>query len=329
MNIRRKLVKRRLLLRSIAGGMALTISGLAVAADPFPSRPIKIVVPYAPGGASDMLGRAVAETMTRSFGQPAIVENKGGASGTTGSDVVSRSPADGYTLVMGTSASHSVNTVVFPKTYDPLTAFSPVALVTRVPNVIFVSPSFPAQNMQELVAYLKAHPQTPIGVGGPATSGRFAAELLMAKLNVTLTVVPYVSSAPVVAEVRAGQITLGITDTQTATAMIRSGDLRALAVTSRQRTHSLPDVPTVAETVSPGFEAVAWNALFAPPGTPPAVVAMLNAAVRKTFESAEARRRFEAAGQEIAVSTPDELRAFMREDIARWKGVAATNKLAF
>lgn len=301
----------------------------AFAAEPYPSKPIKIVVPYAPGGASDTLARAVAETMTQSLGQPAIVENRPGASGTTGSEQVARAAPDGYTLVMGTSASHSVNTVVFPKTYDPITAFTPVALVTRVPNVFFVSPTLPVHTMQELLAYLKANPGTPIATGGPATSGRFAAELLMAKLGVSLTVVPYLSSAPAVGDVRSGQVKIGVTDLLAPTAMIRNGDLRAIAITGLKRAPALPGVPTVAETVAPGFEAVAWNAMLAPPGTPADIVAKLNAAVRKTFESQATRQRFESSGQEISIGSPEELTQFMRDDIARWKSVAASNKLTF
>lgn len=305
------------------GGMAPSL------AQDFPNRPIKIVVPYAPGGAADSLARAVGETMSRTLGQAVAIENRTGASGTTGSDMVSRSAPDGYTLVMGTSASHSVNTVVFAKTYDPLTAFAPVALVTRVPNVLFVSRSLPIHTMQELVAYLKANPGTPIATGGPATSGRFAAELLKAKLGLSLTIVPYLSSAPAVADVRVGHVQIGVTDLLAPTPFIKSGDVRAIAVTGLQRAPALPQVPTVAETVSPGFDAVAWNGLFAPPGTPDAVVERLNAAVRKTFESPDARKKFESLGQEIAVSSPAELTQFIREDIARWKAVAATNKLTF
>jgi len=181
----------KLLLAGAAGLLASTAP-----AQEFPSRPVRIVVPYAPGGASDTLARAVSETITRTLGQPAPVENRPGASGTTGSEAVSRAAPDGHTIVMGTSASHSVNTVVFPRSYDPVTAFTPIALVTRVPNLIFVSRSLPVNTVQELVSYLKAHPGTPIAVGGPATSGRFAAELLQSRLGIQLTIVPYAGSTP-------------------------------------------------------------------------------------------------------------------------------------
>jgi len=320
---------RRAVLKS-----ALIVAGAPLAsqlawAQEFPNRTIRIVVPYAPGGASDVLSRAVAETMTKTLGQSAVVENRPGASGTTASEQVSRAAPDGHTLVMGTSASHSVNTVVFPKTYDPVTAFAPVALVTRVPNVIFVNPSLPVNTMAELVAYLKANPGAGIAVSGPATSGRFAAELLVAKLGLSVTIVPYGGSAPAVADVRAGHAKVGLTDLLAPTPFIRSGDVRAIAVTSMRRAPAMAQLPTVAETVSPGFDAVAWNALFAPPGTPQPILAKLNEVVRKTFEAPEMRARFEQLGQEVAIGSPAELTQFIQDDIARWKGVAASNKLTF
>lgn len=325
------MMQRRTLLRSTVAAAIGTGAGLrgAWAQADFPSRPVRIVVPYAPGGASDVLARAVAEHMTKMFAHPTVVENRAGASGTTASDQVSRAAPDGYTLVMGTSASHSVNTVVFPKTYDPLTAFAPVALVTRVPNVVFVAASSPVKTMQDLVALMKSDAGVAVAVSGPATSGRFAVELLKAKLGVQPTVVPYGGSAPAVADVRAGHTPVGVTDLLAPSQLIKSGDLRALAVTGLRRAPALPSVPTVAETVSPGFDAVAWNALFAPAGTPAAVVEKLNAAVRATLQSSELRQRLESQGQDIAVGSPSELAQFMRDDIARWKSVAETNKLTF
>ena len=320
---------RRAVLKSALLAAGAHLASQSAWAQEFPNRAIRIVVPYAPGGASDVLSRAVAETMTKTFGQSAIVENRPGASGTTASEQVSRAAPDGHTLVMGTSASHSVNTIVFPKTYDPVTAFAPVALVTRVPNVIFVNPSLPVHTMAELVAYLKANPGAGIAVSGPATSVRFAAELLVAKLGLSVTIVPYGGSAPAVADVRAGHAKVGLTDLLAPTPFIRSGDVRAIAVTSLRRAPAMTQLPTVAETVSPGFDAVAWNALFAPPGTPQPILAKLNEVVRKTFEAPEMRARFEQLGQEVAIGSPAELTQFIQDDIARWKGVAATNKLSF
>lgn len=308
---------------------ALPASITAARADEFPSRVIRIVVPYAPGGAADSLARAVGESMFQHMGQPVVIDNKPGASGTTGSLLVSRAAPDGYTLVMGTSASHSLNTVCLPGSYDPVIAFAPVALVTRVPNLLFVARSLPVQNIEELVAYLKAHLGTGIAVGGPATSGRFAAELLMAKLRLDITVVPYAGSTPATADVRAGHVPVGLTDLLSPLPFIRSGDLRPVALTGLSRTASLPGVPTVADTVSPRFDAVAWNALFAPPGTPDSIVRKLNESVRKTFVDAAVRQKFEGLGQEIAVSSPAELKKFIEEDVARWKAVAQTNKLSF
>lgn len=322
-------MKRRRLLQSALAMAAVPGSiGRAHAGD-FPSRVIRIVVPYAPGGAADSLARAVGESMFQHLGQPVVIDNKPGASGTTGSLMVSRAAPDGYTLVMGTSASHSLNTVCLPGSYDPVRAFTPVALVTRVPNLVFVSRSLPVQNIEELIAYLKAHPGTGIAVGGPATSGRFAAELLMAKMQVQLTVVPYAGSTPATADVRAGHVPVGLTDLLSPMPFIRSGDLRPIALTGLNRASALPAVSTIAETVSPRFDAVAWNALFAPPGAPEPIVRKINKSVRKAFEDAGVRQKFEGLGQEIAISSPAELKRFMEEDIARWKAVAQTNKISF
>ena len=318
--------------RVLVGAAGAALSGVlppVVRAQEFPSRQIRIVVPYAPGGAADVLSRMIAQDMTRMFGQTVVVENRPGASGTTGSEQVARSAADGYTLVMGTSASHSVNTVAIKDTYDPVTAFAPVALVTRAPNVIVAHPGFEARTIQDLVRYLKDKPGVAMATAGPATSGRFAAELLMSQLGVRITLVPYKSSAPAISDVVAGHTPLGITDALAPTAMIESGALRALAVTSAQRVPSLPNVPTIAETVSPGFEAVAWNALFAPPATPAPVIARLNAAVQQIMRQPDNRKRIEALGQEIAVGSPEDLTSFMKTDIAKWKTIAQKNKLEF
>jgi tripartite-type tricarboxylate transporter receptor subunit TctC len=320
--------RRQILLASAS--LAVSMAGPGVAqAQEFPSRSIRIVVPYAPGGAADFLARLIGQEMTRMFGQSVVIENRPGASGTTGSEMVARTPPDGYNLVMGTSASHSVNVIAFKDTYDPVTAFSPVALVTRAANVIVAHPSFGARTVNELITFLKANPGTPMATAGPATSGRFAAELLMAQLGVKITLVPYKSSAPAIADVMAGHTPLGITDALAPTAMIRSGSVRPVAVTSAKRVPSLPDVPTLAETVAPGFEAVAWNALFAPPGTPAPVRQKLNRAVVEIVNQSENRKRIEALGQEIAVGSPEDLTAFIKADIAKWKDIAQRNQLKF
>jgi tripartite-type tricarboxylate transporter receptor subunit TctC len=322
-------VFEKLLTVIFRGFILLTVCLSALHAQDFPNKTIKIIVPYAPGGASDILARIVAEDMSKSYGQSVVIENKAGASGTTGSEIVSRSPPDGYTLVMGTSASHSVNTIAFSKTYDPLTAFTSVALLTVAPNVIFVSPSLPIYSPADLVKYLKANPGTGIATSGPATSGRFAAELFMSKVGVDLTTVPYGGSAPAAADVRAGHAKIGITDLLAPTPFIKNGSLRAIAVTSLQRSSSLPDVPTVAESLSPGFDAVAWIALFAPPQTPASIVNKLNASVKKVLSIPEVKLRVDALGHDMALGSPADLHEYVRADIARWKEVAKNNKLNF
>ena len=320
-------------IRNIANALlaaaAVCVAAPAAAAGDYPSKPIRIVVPYAPGGGSDVLARIIGEGLPREWGQPVVIENKPGASGTTASEAVSRAAPDGYTLVMGTSASHSVNTVVFAETYDPLTAFAPVALVTLTPNVLFTSPALEVKSIDQLVQYMKDNKGSALAIGGPATSGRFAAELFQSELGVELTLVPYGGSTPAVTDVRAGHVKVGITDVLAPSPFIKNGDLRAIAVTSMERVKSMPDVPTLNETVAPGFDAVAWNAMFAPPGTPAAVIDKLNAGIRKVMSQPEVKQKVESMGQQLAVGSPEDLAKFMQQDIAKWKGVAQSNQLKF
>jgi len=238
-------------------------------------------------------------------------------------------PPDGYNIIWATSASHSVSVVALaPLPFDPVKDFSPVTLISEDPNVIVCTSDFPAaDSINAFLAYAKAHPGTPIGTSGPATSGRFAVELMRPKLGVELTVVPYKSTGPLLTDLAGKHIPLGIMGASTAVPFITDKSIRAIAMTSIKRSRVLPDIPTFDETVSKGFDAVAWSALFAPPATPAPIVQKLNAAMRQAAELPAIKKWFDESGLEVPMSSPEELTTFMKADIEKWVQVAKDNNL--
>jgi len=255
-------------------------------AERYPNRLIRIIVGYATGGNVDVPARLFAPELQRILGVPVIIENRPGASGVTAAEAVVHMPPDGYNIIWATSASHSVSVVALaPLPFDPVKDFAPITLISEDPNVIVCTSDFPAaDSIESFLAYAKAHPGTAIGTSGPATSGRFAVELMRPKLGVQLTVVPYKSTGPLLTDLAGKHIPLGIMGASTAVPFIKDKSIRAIAMTSIRRSRVLPDVPTFNETVSKGFDAVAWSALFAPPGTPAPIVDRLNAAMKEIAE---------------------------------------------
>ncbi len=314
----------------LRGGAALLATPALAQEAAFPNQPIRMIVGYAPGGNTDVPARLFCTELARILGQPVVVENRPGASGVPAAQVVQRARPDGHMLLWATSASHSVSVVAMaPLAYDPVKDFSPITLISLDPNVIVSGPAFPATTLPELLAYLKAHPGTPIGTSGPATSGRFAAELMRPKLGIELTPVPYRSTGPMLTDLASNQLPLGIMGASTAVPFLRDGRLRAYGVTSLARSRILPAVPSFHETVSPGFEAVAWSALYGPPGMPPAVVARINAAMREAAQVPGVRQWLADSGLLVPLGTPAELVTFMAADIAKWVEVARANNLRF
>ncbi|MDO8276564.1 MAG: tripartite tricarboxylate transporter substrate binding protein [Burkholderiaceae bacterium] len=304
----------------IAGGAALP----AGAQSAYPSKPIHWIVPYPPGGATDTQSRLLADRLSKALGQRVVVENKAGGAGAIGSQAVARAAPDGYTLVYGTSQSHSTNAVLVKSLgYDPVKDFKPVILVAKTPNVIAVHPSVPARNLDELLNLLKARPGTPYAVSGAGSSAHFAGALLAVSANVKTTVVPYKGGGQAVADMIGGVTSLGIADIMAVLPYSKSGQLRAIAVTSASRSPAAPDVPTVAESGVKGYEAVAWQGLFAPAGTPDAIVRRLNAEVARILQQADVRERLVGQGAELAAGSPEDFEAFVREDIRKWRDIAA------
>jgi tripartite-type tricarboxylate transporter receptor subunit TctC len=309
--------------RMAAGALLAAFALLAHAQAPFPSKPIRIVVPFPAGGTTDILARAVAQKLTDTLGQTVVVDNRPGAAGNIGAELVAKSPPDGYTLLMGTVGTHAINASLYAKMpYDHVKDFAPVILVAGVPNVLVVHPSVPANNVQELIAYIKANPgKVNFASSGSGTSIHLAGELFKTMAGLSMTHVPYKGSAPAVTDLIGGQVQLMFDNLPSALPQIKAGKLRALAVTSAQRASALPDVPTVAEAGLPGFDATSWFGLLAPAGTPKDVVAKLNAEVAKWLASTEAREKLAAQGAIAAGQSPEDFTRHIAAETAKWQKV--------
>nr|WP_257022459.1 tripartite tricarboxylate transporter substrate binding protein [Pigmentiphaga litoralis] len=293
----------------------------ALAQDAWPNRPINWVVPFAPGGSTDVVARTLGQEMSKSLGQPVIIENRPGAAGGVGAAYVARAKPDGYTLFGGTISTHAINASLYKNlSYDPVKDFAPVSLIAYVPNVLMVDAKLPIHSVQELIAYAKAQPgKLTFASSGAGTSTHLAGELFADTIQVPMTHVPYKGSPQALQDVVAGLVPFLFDQLTAGEAMIKAGRLRALAVTSPKRSALAPNVPTMAEAGLPNFEMVSWQALYAPQGTPPNVVQRLNAEVVKALQNPEVRQKMtQQLGMEVVGSTPAELQAFMAKEIPRW-----------
>ncbi|MFO1316482.1 MAG: tripartite tricarboxylate transporter substrate binding protein [Burkholderiales bacterium] len=314
----------RTALRAAAAVAVAALAALAHAQAPYPAKPIRIVVPFPAGGTTDILARAVAQKLTEATGQSAVVDNRPGAGGNIGAELVAKSAPDGYTLLMGTVGTHAINASLYPKMpYDHVRDFAPVILVAGVPNVLVVNPSVPANSVQELIAYMKANPgKVNFASSGAGTSIHLAGELFKTMTGVQMTHVPYKGSAPALADLVGGQVQIMFDNLPSALPQIKAGRLRALAVTSAQRSSALPDVPTVAESGIPGFEASSWFGLLAPAGTPKEVVAKLNGEVAKWLATPEAKEKLAAQGAIVAAGlAPDDFVRHIAAETTKWQKV--------
>lgn len=302
--------------------LALLFAPLIAFAQAYPTKPVKMIVPYAAGGTTDVLARIMADKLTQGLGQSVVIEYKPGAGGTIGAEAAAKSPSDGYTMVMGAPGSHSTATSLYAKLpYDPVKDFVPIVHVANVPNSIVVHPSLAVKSVPELIAYAKARPgELTYGSAGTGATTHLTGELFALLANVKLTHIPYKGSGQAMVDLLGGQIQMMFENLPGAATQIRSGKIRGLAVTSLRRSAAFPDLPAVSETL-PGFEVVAWFALFAPAGTPAAIVARLNAESNKALSLAEVREKIAAAGSDPIGGTSDELARFLANDIAKWTRV--------
>jgi tripartite-type tricarboxylate transporter receptor subunit TctC len=311
------------------GGAALAASPSLFAQGKYPQRSITLVVPTAPGGSTDFTARLVSDQLARALGQPVVVDNKPGASGNIGNQLVARAKADGYTLLVSYSGYHVGNPHLFKQAgWDPIRDFAPVAMMTRAPQVVAARPGLPANNLKELVAYAKANPgRLNYASSGNGSIQHIAGELFKQLTGTFITHIPYKGSGPAVQDLMGGQVDLFITTPAGVVSQIQAGRLKGLAVTSRQRLSSLPQVPTADESGIKGYELDSWFALYAPAGTPADVVQLLNAEVGKILASPEVRRKAEDSGTAIELMTPAQLGEFTKKELDYWGRVIKGAKI--
>jgi tripartite-type tricarboxylate transporter receptor subunit TctC len=312
-------LRRRMFLAGAAAGLALP----AAAQTRWPDRPIRLVVPYGAGTSTDIMTRLVAPHMAATLGQPIVVENRVGASGAVGSEVVAKSAPDGHTLLMGAVASHSVIVSLMPGLpYDPLRDFAHIALVTNAPNLLVVNPQVPARTLAEFLDWARRQPGgVPYASAGNGTSSHLAGELLKLRSGVALEHVPYRSGAQAVTDVISGQVPMLVYQVTAVLPHVREGRLRALATTSNRRLDWTPDVPTVEEAGVAEFDVAAWHGLFGPAGLPPQVVERIHAALRAALTDPVLRPRVMEQGLVPVAMPPAEFRRFLEADIAKWREV--------
>ena len=292
----------------------------------YPTKPIRLVVTYPPGGNTDLVGRAVAQKLSEAWGQQVVVDNRGGAGGVLGTLIAKQAPADGYTLLLGTSAGMVLNPLLMKKVpYDAFRDFAPVSLVIINPQVLVVHPALPASSVREFIALAKAKPgQLNFGSSGVGTPNHLGGEMLKAMAGIDIVHVPYKGGAASITDLIAGQVQLVFSSAPSVVPHIRTGRLKALAVGSAKRTPALPDVPTVAESGVPGYEYTTWYGIFAPTGTPVPIISKLNAEVVRVLADPQMTQRFQSQGGDPTSSTPAQLTAYMKEETSRWTRVIKT-----
>jgi tripartite-type tricarboxylate transporter receptor subunit TctC len=313
----------RVVLRTLCALCA--VGAVAASAQaPYPNHPVRIVVPFPAGGTTDILAREVAQRLTQTTGQAFVVDNRPGAGGNIGAEMVAKAAPDGYTMLMGTVGTHAINPSLYAKMpYDHVKDFVPVILVAGVPNVLEIDPELPVNSVQELIAYAKANPgKLNFASSGSGTSIHLSGELFKSMTGVQMTHVPYKGSSPALADLAGGQVQLMFDNLPSSLALIKAGKLKPLAVTSLTRSSALPNVPTVAESGLPGFEASSWFGLLAPAGTPKDVVAKINGEVAKWLATPEAKEKLAAQGA-IAASglTPEDFARHIGTETTKWQKV--------
>ena len=307
----------------LAVAAAIAIASQTAQSQTYPAKPIRIIVPSPTGDGSDLMARAIGDKLGAAWNTPVVVDNRTGAGGRVGAEAAAKSPADGYTLIMGNAGSHGINAALYADLpYDIERDFAPITQVMRSPNVLVVTPTLPAGNVRELIALFKASPgKYSYGSGGNGSSAHLSAELFKSMAGVDVVHVPYKGASPALTDVIAGRVVMFIGNLPPAMPHIKSGNVKALAVTTAQRSPLVPDIPTLAESGLPGFETVAWFGLFAPAGTPKAIVDKLQAEVARIVREPEIRERIVALGGEPVGNKPEEFAAIVKGDVAKWKKV--------
>lgn len=305
---------------------AAPLAALAQAQD-YPNRPIKVVVPFPPGGTADIMARVVGQKMAETWGQQVVIDNRSGAGGNIAAEQVARSAPDGYTLFLCTVGTHAIHQTLYRKLpFDPVKDFAAVGYIAGVPNVVVVHPSIPVQSVKELIAYIKARPgKINFGSPGTGSSVHLSGEMLKVMAELDMTHIPYKGNPQAVTDLMAGQIELMITNMPSAIPYIQNGRLRAIAVTTKARSPALPELPTMEEAGLPGYDAAAWFGLVSPAAVPRDIVNKLNAEVVRIVGLPDVKRNLASQGADPLVMTPDEFGAFMRAETAKWAKVVTAS----
>lgn len=311
--------------------LSLTLVFLAqlAAAQDYPSKPVRLIVPFPPGGSVDLVARLVGKSLSDALKQPFIVDNKPGASGNIGAEYVAKSPADGYTLLVGSAGVFAANQYLYANPpFDPQKAFAPIMRIVDQPNILVVSPGFPAKSVKDLIALAKERPGSlTFGSASVGSAQHFSAEVLMQQAGVSMLHVPYKGGAPALTDLMGGQIDVLFDTSPTALPYVKSGKLRALAITSGQRSPLLPDVPTMKEAGLPNYEVVTWTGIAAPAGTPMQIVNQINAAIKNALRG-ELSKRLEETSLIPAGDSPEAFREFIRKDAENYARLVKSAKIA-
>ena len=311
------------IIRGLVAAVAALWLGLAVAQQNYPTKPIRFIVTFPPGGSSDLIARALATVLQDRLRQPVLVENRPGAGGNIGMEVVAKAAPDGYTMGLGAAGALAANVSLYPKmNYDPVKDFAPVSNVAFVPFFLVAKTALPANDLRELVALASAKPgQLMLGYGGNGTAMHLSGELFKLMAKVQLTNVPYKGSGPAAMDAVSGQLDLAVVDVASAISQVKAGRLKAIAVTSAKRVSVAPDVPTLAEAGLAGYEATGWFGVVMPAATPAEIIGRMNSELVTALKRQDIRERVIAAGAEPSPSTPAEFGALIRDEIAKWAEV--------
>jgi len=306
------------ILRAAALAGSLLVAAAAFAQD-YPAKPLRLIVPFPPGGGNDTVARVIAQRMSPALGQPVVVDNRPGAGGSVGAEAVAKAPADGYTLFLAGVGSHAVNPNLHPKLpYDPVKDFAPITLIASAPSVLVVNPSIPARNVAEFTAYARANPgKLNYASNGNGSAAQLAATMYESMAGVRMVHVPYKGIAPALTDLLNGEVQLMFGTIVALVPHLQAGKLRALAVTSRKRSVLLPDVPTLAESGLPDYQAGSWYGVLAPAGTPRPIIERLHGTIVKALQQPDVAQRLAAEGAEVIGSTPEEFGAHIKAELAR------------
>jgi tripartite-type tricarboxylate transporter receptor subunit TctC len=308
---------------SVCAMAALFLFSAYAAPQAYPAKPIRLIIPFAPGGTNDIVGRLIAQKLGEVMGQQVIPDNRGGAGGSIGMELAAKAAPDGYTIAIGHIGTLAVNPTLYSKLgYDPVRDFDAITLVTKLPNLMAVNPTVPAKTVAQFIALAKSRPgKLSYGSGGTGGAGHLATEYFRLLTKIDMVHVPYRGTGLAVVDVISGQLDMVMAGVPAIVPHTRTGKLRALGVSGSTRLNILPDVPTIAESGAPGYDATQWYGIVAPAGTPKAILASLHAGLTKAVAASSVRERLAADGAEPFITTPEEFAAFMKREIARWAPV--------